>query len=162
MNSSLLIESIFNGIKNTIGCKTTKNNKIVLHEPNFEDTNSLKYLSECINKNWVSSGGEFVNQFERKLCEFTGAKHSIAITNGTNAIRMALHILGVSLNDEVIMPPLSFVATANAISHLGAFPHFVDIDSSTLGLCPIALEKHLNLIAKKKIILYLINSRVGG
>ena len=75
---------------------------------------------------------------------------AIAVSNGTVGLRLALHLINITINDEVLIPPLSFVATANSISHLGAVPHFVDIDLETLGLCPKALEKRLQEIAIKK------------
>ena len=85
-----------------------------------------------------------------KSVEYTGATYSVAVSNGTDGLRLALHILGVKNGDEVLIPPLSFVATANAVSHLGAIPHFVDIDKNYLNLCPKALENRLNEIAFKK------------
>ena len=123
---------------------------IYLHEPNFSGTNALKYLKDCIDTGWVSSAGEWVSKFERSISKHTGVKNAIAVSNGTNALRLSLFVLGVRSNDEVLIPPLSFVATANAVSHLGAHPHFIDIESKSLGLCPIALENRLNQIAFKK------------
>ena len=79
--------------------------------------------------------------------EFTGSKYAIAVANGTVALRLALYLIGVRESHEVLIPPLSFVATANAVSHLGATPHFIDIESDTLGMCPLALEKRLDQIA---------------
>ena len=96
------------------------------------------------------SGGEWVTKFEDSLIKFTGAKFAVAITNGTNALRMSLHVAGVLPGDEVLMPSLSFVATANAVAHLGAVPHFVDIESNSLGICPNALRNYLEEIAEKK------------
>ena len=122
-----------------------------LHEPYFKDTNAIKYVNECIESGWVSSAGMWVNKFEQKVCDITGAKNAVAVTNGTVALRLALHIEGVKSNDEVLVPPLSFVATANAISHLGAFPHFIDIDKETLALSPTSLKKHLEKVAQKKV-----------
>tara|TARA_Y100001968_G_C19451760_1_gene769165 strand:- start:6168 stop:7382 length:1215 start_codon:yes stop_codon:yes gene_type:complete len=140
-------KEILNCIENVIG-KSDLNKPTVLHEPDFSNTNALNYVKDCIDKNWVSNAGEWVNCFENKLCEETNAKYAIAVNNGTNALRLALHLLGVEPGDEVILPPLSFVATANAISHLGAVPHFVDIESSTLGLAPQAISSRLEEIAQ--------------
>ena len=123
---------------------------IYLHEPNFSGTNALNYLKDCIDTGWVSSAGEWVSKFEKSISKHTGVKNAIAVSNGTNALRLSLFVLGVRSNDEVLIPPLSFVATANAVSHLGAHPHFIDIESKSLGLCPIALENRLNQIAFKK------------
>ena len=124
--------------------------KIPLHEPFFESTNALKYLSECIDSGYVSSIGKWGSLFEKKICDFTGAENAILVTNGTVGLRLGLHLLGVSYDNEVLITPISFVATANAISHLGATPHFIDINESNLGMCPIALEKRLDEIAEIK------------
>ena len=82
--------------------------------------------------------------------EFTGSDYVIAVSNGTVALRLALHVIGVKENNEVLIPPLSFNATANAVSHLGAIPHFVDIEPHSFGMCPEALEKRLEQIGSMK------------
>lgn len=123
-------------------------NPIFLHEPDFSGTNAWKYVKDCIDTGWVSSAGGWVTRFEQEIVERTGASFAIAVTNGTVALRSALYAVGVRPGDEVIMPPLSFVATANAVAHLGATPHFVDIEASSLGLCPIRLSERLDSIAK--------------
>ena len=123
---------------------------ISLHEPNFKNSNSLKYLKDCIETGWVSSSGEFVKRFEQKICEYTKAKYCVAVASGTVALRLGLHIIGVCQNDEVLIPPMSFVATANAVSHLGAFPHFIDIDEETLGICPNSLNRRLEEVGEFK------------
>ena len=124
--------------------------KIHLHEPDFSDGEAKNYVNECIESGWVSSAGKWVERFEEKLSEITGAKYVIAVSNGTVALRLALYLLGVRNNDEVLIPPLTFVATANAVSHLGAKPHFIDIESQTLGMSPDSLAKRLDEIAIKK------------
>ena len=129
-----------------IGSGTTSR-PVHLHEPDFTSTNAWTYVKSCLDSGWVSSSGEWVNKFEQALCNYTNAKYAIAVNNGTSALRLALHLIGVQQGDEVLVPPLSFVATANAISHLGAIPHFVDIETSTLGMSPKALERRLNEIA---------------
>ena len=121
--------TIVNCIKKVIGQETQE---IYIHEPSFSQTNALSYVEDCINTGWVSSAGKYVNRFEELISEYTGSKYVIAVNNGTSALRLALFTVGVRANDEVIIPPLSFVATANAISHLGALPHFVDIESRFL------------------------------
>ncbi len=141
--------SIVESIKNVIG-DSSVSKPICLHEPYLKDTKALDYVSNCIETAWVSSSGEWVEKFESKLCEFTGAEYAIAVNNGTVALRLALHLCGVQPNDEVIMSPISFVATANAISHLGAIPHFVDVESFSLGISPKALSKLLNEVAEKR------------
>lgn len=124
--------------------------KISIHEPDFSNTNAKKYLNSCIDTGWVSTAGSWVIKFEDCISKLTGAKYAVAVVNGTVALRLSLFCLGVRPNDEVLMPPLSFVATANSVSHLGAFPHFVDIEPETLGMCPDALEKRLCEIATLK------------
>ncbi|KZR61084.1 LegC family aminotransferase [Prochlorococcus sp. MIT 1306] len=131
-------------------CYSSASCPIALHEPDFGETNALAYVKDCIDHGWVSSAGQWVTRFEEELCNQTGASHAIAVCNGTVALRLALHLLDVKANDEVIMPSLTFVATANAASHLGAIPHFVDIDQDTLGLSPLALERQLQNIAIRK------------
>lgn len=120
---------------------------IPLHEPEFLG-NELAYVRECIDTGWVSSVGRFVDEFEKRLAEFTGAGYAVATVNGTAALHAALLLAGVGRDDEVIVPGLSFVATANAVSHCGAIAHFADSDPATLGLDPEALEAHLRSIAE--------------
>lgn len=120
---------------------------IQLHEPRFENTNALRYVQQSINSGWVSSGSEWVNRFESELCRITGSKHAVAVCNGTVALRLSLYIAGVRPGDEVLMSPISFIATANAVAHLGATPHFVDIDVDTLSISNYRLRERLREIA---------------
>lgn len=115
---------------------------IPLHVPYFGG-NEKAYLTECIDSTFVSSVGPFVNRFEEMMTTITGAKHAVATTNGTAALHMALLIAGVERNDEVLSQALTFVATANAISYIGAEPVFLDVDKETLGMSPTALERFL-------------------
>ena len=132
-------------------CKDASISKpISLHEPFFSDSNALKYLKECIDTGWVSSSGQFVKRFEKNICDYTKANYSVAVSNGTVGLRLALKVLGVSFDDEVLTTSLSFVATSNSISHLGAYPHFVDIEEETLGMSPQALDQRLKEISIKK------------
>ncbi len=119
-----------------------KKDFVPLHEPIFIG-NEKKYLNDCINSTFVSSVGEFVNKIEEKLCEITGSKYAIATVNGTSALHIALKLAGVKENTEVITQPLTFVATCNAISYLGAKPVFVDVDLDTLGMSPDSLRSFL-------------------
>jgi len=120
-----------------------------LHEPLFVG-NEWKYVKECIDTAWVSSVGKFVDRFEEMLSDYTGAKQAIAIVNGTAALHVALGLAEVKTGDEVIVPALSFVATANAVSYLGAVPHFADCEERTLGMDPGKLGDHLERIAEKR------------
>jgi perosamine synthetase len=108
---------------------------IPLHEPRFIG-NEKKYINECIDTTYVSSVGSFVNRFEEKMASYTGSKHAIVCVNGTEALHLALILAGVKPGDEVATQPLTFIATANAISYTGAKPLFIDIDKETLGFSP--------------------------
>lgn len=121
---------------------------IALHEPEFKG-HEWDYVKECLDTGWVSSVGKYVDEFEKKLREITGAKYAVAVSNGTSALHIALMLAGVKAGDEVLVPALSFVATANAVAHCGAIPHFVDSSLVTLGLDPAALKNHLRNIAEK-------------
>lgn len=116
---------------------------IPLHEPRFVG-NEKKYLNECIDSTFVSSVGKFVDEFEKKIAEFTGAKYAVATTNGTSALHISLLLAGVERDDEVITQPLTFIATCNAISYTGATSVFVDVDLETMGLSPKSLKEFLN------------------
>ena len=111
---------------------------IPLHEPRFRG-NEKKYLNDCIDSTFVSSVGKYVDLFEKKIAEYIGAKYAVAAVNGTAALQIALLLARVEPDDEVITQPLTFVATANAISYTGAKPVFVDVEKSTLGMSPEAL-----------------------
>lgn len=114
----------------------------VLHEPRFEG-NEWLYLKACLDSTFVSSVGEYVDRFEADLAAFTGAKHAVAVVNGTAALHVALLLSGVRAGDEVLMPALTFVATANAVHYCGAIPHFVDSNEQTLGIDPVVLRDWL-------------------
>jgi perosamine synthetase len=115
---------------------------IPLHEPRFLG-NEKQYLNECIDSTFVSSAGKFVNEFEEKIANYTGAKYAIATSNGTSALHISLLLANVGRGDEVITQPLTFVATCNSISYCGANPVFVDVDRDTIGLSPYALKYFL-------------------
>jgi len=121
---------------------------IPLHEPRFVG-NEKKYINECIESTFVSSVGKFVNQFEERVANFTGAKYAVATVSGTAALHIALLMAGVKKDDEVITQPLTFVATCNALSYIGAQPIFVDVDKNTLGLSPKKLEDFLSKNTKQ-------------
>jgi len=134
---------------NFIKSQFNNQNFIPLHEPRFLG-NEKKYLNDCIDSTYVSSVGEYVDLFEKKMCEITGAKHAIALVNGTNALHLSLVLARVKANDEVLTQALTFIATTNAISYCNATPHFVDVDKTTLGLSPSLLKMHLSKIAELK------------
>lgn len=121
----------------------------VLHEPTFAG-NEWDYVKECIDTGWVSTAGSYVSRFEEMLTEFTGVSHAIATSNGTSALHTCLLLADVEPGDEVIVPSLTFVATANAITYCGGIPHFADIDEDTLGLDPRKLAEYLNEISVQR------------
>ena len=122
---------------------------IPLHRPVFEG-NERKYLVDCIDSNFVSSVGAKVAEFEQQVASFTGARFAIATVNGTAAIHIALQLVGVQRDDEVITQALTFIATCNAVSYTGAHPVFVDVDADTMGMSPEALGRFLAQHAEKR------------
>jgi aminotransferase in exopolysaccharide biosynthesis len=122
---------------------------IPLHAPTFTALDK-EFVLDAIDSTFVSSVGRYVDRFEERLADYTGAKRAVAIVNGTAALQVALRLLGVETGDEVITQPLTFVATANAIAHQGAQPVFVDVDQDTMGLSPHALQSWLQANAEIK------------
>lgn len=120
---------------------------VSLHEPVFIG-NERKYVLDAIDSTFVSSVGAYVNRFEEMMTEITGAKYAIAIVNGTNALHLGLLLTDVERDDEVLSQALTFIATANAISYIGATPVFIDIDKETLGMSPKALSNFLEANAE--------------
>jgi len=117
---------------------------MALHEPVFSG-NEWKYVKDCLDIGWVSSVGEYVDLFERKLAEYAGVKKAVVVVNGTAALHICLKLAGVQTNDEVLIPSFTFVATANAVVYCGAVPHFVDCEWSTLGIDAAKLDEYLSI-----------------
>ena len=115
---------------------------IALHEPSF-DGNELSYVTEAIKSTYVSSVGKFVDEFEKGIEKYTASPGAVSTVNGTAALHAAMYVAGVKAGEAVITQALTFVATCNAIHHMGAQPVFVDVSKSTMGLCPKALELFL-------------------
>jgi perosamine synthetase len=120
---------------------------VPLHEPHFAG-NEWAYLKECLDSTYVSSVGKFVDRFEADLAAYTGAKYAVAVVNGTAALHVALRLAGVRQGDEVLIPALTFVATATAVAYCVATPHFADSEERTLGLDPHALRDYLQNAAE--------------
>jgi perosamine synthetase len=133
---------MFNEIVSFIKDLYPGENPVPLHAPRFTG-NEKKYLADCIDSTYVSYVGRYVSLFETHIQSFTGAKYAVAVDSGTAALHMALLLAGVNSDDEVITQPLTFVATANAISYCNASPVFVDVDRTTLGLDPEPLSDFL-------------------
>ena len=115
---------------------------VPLHAPLFIG-NEKKYLEECIDTTFVSSVGKFVDRFEADMAAYTGSRKAVVCVSGTNALHMAMMLAGVERDDEVLTQALTFIATCNAISYIGAHPVFIDVDMETLGLSPKAVKDWL-------------------
>lgn len=113
-----------------------------LHEPRFNG-NEWAYVKEALDSTFVSSVGKFVDRFEEELAAFTGARRAVAVANGTAALQVAFMLAGVKPGEEVLVPALTFVATAAAVVHCGAIPHFMDSDELRLGAAPAKLRDYL-------------------
>lgn len=112
--------------------------------------NEKKYLNECIDTTFVSSVGKFVDRFEEDMAKYTGAKKAVVCVSGTNALHMSLMLVGVERGDEVITQALTFIATCNALSYIGAHSVFIDVDRSTMGLSPDAMKEWLQKNAETR------------
>mgnify|MGYP000600786901 CR=1 FL=1 len=135
---------------------------IMLSEPSLQG-NEWKYVKECIDAEWVSSAGKYVNLFEQKIAEYTGAKFAIACVNGTSALQVSLRLAGVRSGDEVIVPTLTFIAPVNAIHYNGATPVFMDADE----FYNIDVEKTIEFILNETEIsgqkpLITVNKKTGN
>lgn len=143
MSKNLNLDQIVYQLKNVL----RKEDELVpLHEPSFTGKEWV-YVKNCLDTGWVSSAGKYVDRFEEKLAQFTGVNHAIAVVNGTAALHVCLKLAGVEQGDEVLLPALTFVATANAVHYCGAIPHFIDSDIESLGINPKKLDNYLGEIA---------------
>ena len=133
----LLASQITEAIRSVVGAGPK-----ALHEPTFSGK-EWEYLKECLDSTFVSSVGKFVDQFEHDLARYTGANFAVATVNGTAALHIALKLAGVIQDDEVLIPALTFVATANAVTYCNAIPHFVDSEENTLGIDVAKLRRYL-------------------
>ncbi len=122
---------------------------VSLHQPVFEGREK-EYVEDCIKTGWVSSVGSYVDRFETQLAQYTGVKKAIAVVNGTAALHTALILAEIQAGDEVLVPTLTFVATANAVVYANAIPHWVDSNSLTLGVDPEKLDRYLSKIGTMK------------
>lgn len=136
--------AITKAIADVVGSKAA-----ALHEPRFVG-HEWDYLKECLDSTFVSSVGKFVDRFESDLAAFTGAKRAVAVVNGTAALHVALRLAGVESGDEVLVPALTFVATANAVVYCHATPHFVDSEDRSLGIDATALREHLRATTEQR------------
>ena len=133
-------DQILSAVKTALG----KPRKFIpLHEPSVGNLEE-EIVKDCIKSTFVSSVGKYVVRFEQEIAEYTGAKHAVAVVNGTAALHISLILAGVKNNSEVLVPGLTFVATANAVCYIGAVPHFVDSEEETFGICPKKLDTYLS------------------
>ncbi len=139
-----IITDVLNAIRAVIN---HEGSYVPLHRPVFEGREK-QYLIECLESNFVSSIGEFVDRFEGMLAAFTGARRAILCVNGTAALHVSLKVIGVEQGDEVLVPAMTFVATANAVTYCGAIPHFIDVEERTLGVDPLKLDEYLSDISE--------------
>lgn len=116
--------------------------RISIANPVFNG-NEKKYLMECIDTGWVSANGRFINEFEKKFAEFCGTRYAIACSNGTVTLHLILAAMGIGAGDEVIMPTLTYIATANAVRYCGAKPVFVDSEEDTFNMDPKKIEEKI-------------------
>ena len=120
---------------------------LALHEPEFIGR-EWAYVKECLDTGWVSSAGLYVDRFERELSAYVGAAHAVLTSSGTSALHVCLLLAGVQQGDEVLVPTLTFVATANAVAYCGATPHFVDSETDSLGVDAHKLDRYLRDVAR--------------
>lgn len=132
--------------------------QIALHEPDISEIERLRVLGS-LDSGFVSTAGPLVSEFEEQLANFVGTNFAVTVSSGTAALHLALIAAGVEPGDEVFVPTLSFVATANAVSHAGAFPYFLDSESESLGMSPEILR--IELEKSKKIGKKRINPKTG-
>lgn len=136
--------------------------RISIANPIFNG-NEKKYLNECIDTGWVSANGRFIKEFEEKFAEFCGCKYGISCCNGTVTLHIILLALGVGPGDEVIMPTLTYIATANAVQYCGATPVFVDSEEGTFNIDPKKIEEKINKNTKAimPVHLYGLSANMG-
>lgn len=128
--------------------------KISIANPVFNG-NEKKYLDECIETGWISSAGRFVTEFEEKFAEFCGTKYALTCANGTVSLHLALIALGIGKDDEVIIPTLTYIATANTVNYCGATPVFVDSEMDTWNMDPNKIEEKITSKTKAIMVAHL-------
>jgi perosamine synthetase len=141
------VKATLDAVRSVLGPAGGGKGTIALHEPEFGGR-EWDYVKDCLDTGWVSSVGAYVDRFERDLREVTGAAHAVATANGTSALHICLLLAGVQAGDEVLMPALTFIATANAVSYASATPHLVDSELRSLGVDAVALEDYLRETAE--------------
>jgi perosamine synthetase len=128
--------------------------KIRVGSPVIGETEK-RYVNDCLDSGWISSIGDYLVRFEEGFARFCGVKHAIATNNGTTAIHVALVALGIGPGDEVILPTLTYIATANAVRYCGATPVFIDCDEETLNIDVQAIESKMTTRTRAIIAVHL-------
>jgi len=118
------------------------------------DGNEKGYVLDCLESNWISSSGKYIDQFEEAFTEFCGTKHAITCSNGTAALHLALLALGLKPGDEVIVPTLTFIATANAVTYCGGKPVFIDAEPEAWNINPALIESKITSRTKGIIVVH--------
>lgn len=132
--------ALLDGERRPVGLYTQATpRRVPIAEPQLGG-NELKYVTECVETNWISSQGTFVRRFEKEFAELLGVPHALAVSNGTVALHLALAAFGIGPGDEVIVPDLTFAATLNAVLYTGATPVLVDVAPDTWNMDPAALS----------------------
>lgn len=139
MKQEFKVEEVIKALKTVVNTGSSA----PLHEPYFNG-NEWTYVKDCLDSGWVSSVGKYVDRFEKMLSEFSGAPYAVATVNGTAALHISLLLAGAEAGDEILVPAMTFVATANAVAYCGAIPHFVDSEEKTLGIDPSRLNDYLH------------------
>ena len=116
--------------------------RISVAEPKFYG-NEKTYVLDCLDSTWISSVGKYIGAFEKIFAEFCGVKHAVATNNGTTALHLALVVLGLKPGDEVLIPTVTYIATANAVRYCGATPVLVDVCAETMNIDPLDLERKI-------------------
>jgi len=127
---------------------------IPVAEPDLSG-NEMKYITDCVQSSWISSKGEYIELFEKGFARFVGTKYAVSTSNGTTALHLALHALGIGKNDEVIVPDLTFIATANTVIYTGAKPVVVDVERNTWNIDPTDIIKKITKRTKAIIVVHL-------
>ena len=132
----------------------TDNGLIPVAAPDLRG-NEKAYVLDCLETTWISSTGKYLDRFEAAFAEYCGVRHAVACSNGTTALHLALVALGVGPGDEVLVPTLTFVATANTVTYCGARPVFVDAEPETWTIDPAAIEARITPRTKGIIVVHL-------
>ena len=137
-----------------------ENRFITVAAPVLEGNEKL-YVMDCLESTWISSTGKYIKRFEDAFADFCQVKHAVSCSNGTTALHLALMALGVAPGDEVIVPTLTFVATANAVTFCGGQPIFVDADQETWNIDPSRIEEKITPRTKGIIVVHLFGYPVN-